>query len=203
MSQPIYPRDRTLTRLTIELGVFIWAGGLYALAKFGGTRSLAGFAVTILFLVIIGFIAYVFARSAVIAHLKGNGIEVSETQFPDLNNQFAQCCQALAISKRPGAYILNGNGVLNAFAIWFLGRKFVVLLSSVVDAMDENPNGIRFYIGHSTSSRRYRAAIRSHMFLRLSYLTRVNSVPDSEFCCMCMSLACLQPLPFRPTKITR
>ena len=81
MSQPIYPRDRTLTLLTIVLGVLIWAGGLYALAKFGGTRSIAGFAVTILFLVIIGFIAYVFARSAVIAHLKGNGIEVSETQF--------------------------------------------------------------------------------------------------------------------------
>ena len=110
MSQPIYPRDRTLTLLTIVLGVFIWAGGLYALAKFGGTRSLAGFAVTILFLVIIGFIAYVFARSAVIAHLKGNGIEVSETQFPDLNNQFAQCCQALAISKRPGAPYLRRHG---------------------------------------------------------------------------------------------
>ena len=130
------------------LGVFIWAGGLYALAKFGGARSLIVVAVTILFLVIIGFIAYVFARSAVIAHLKGNGVEVSETQFAELNNQFMQCCRTLGVGKRPGAYILNGNGVLNASATWFLGRKFVILLSSVVDAMDENSSGIRFYVGH-------------------------------------------------------
>jgi Zn-dependent protease with chaperone function/type II secretory pathway pseudopilin PulG len=130
------------------LGALIWAAGLYALIRFGGTRLLVGFAVTVVFLLIIGFIAYVFARSAVVAHLKGNGIEVSETQFPELNNQLTQCCQALAIGTRPSAYILNGNGVLNAFATWFLGRQYVVLLSSVVDAMDENSNGIRFYLGH-------------------------------------------------------
>jgi hypothetical protein len=31
---------------------------------------------------------------------------------------------------------------------WLSHTAFVVLLSSVVDAMDENANGIRFYIGH-------------------------------------------------------
>lgn len=132
----------------MALGSLIWAFGLFALVRFGGARSIAAFSVTIAFMAIFGFIAYVFARSAVIAHLKGHGIEVSETQFPDLNDQLTQCCQALDIGKRPGAYVLNGNGVLNAFATWFLGRKFVVVLSSVVDAMEEHSNGIRFYLGH-------------------------------------------------------
>jgi Tfp pilus assembly major pilin PilA len=97
---------------------------------------------------IIGLVVYVFARSAAIAHLKGSGVEVSAAQFSDLYGQFTQCCQKLSIGKQPGIYILNGNGVLNAYATWFLGRRYVVLLSNVVDAMEENPNGARFYIGH-------------------------------------------------------
>lgn len=148
MSQHIYPRDKALTLVTMILGVLIWGAGLYALSKFGGGRSVAGFAAAVVFMVLIGFLAYLFARSAVIAHLKGNGIEVSETQCADLHAQLMQCCQALGISKPPGTYILNGNGVLNAFATWFLGRKYVVLLSNVVDAMEENSNGVRFYLGH-------------------------------------------------------
>ena len=46
------------------------------------------------------------------------------------------------------AYILNGNGGLNAFATKFLGTQFVVLMSDVVDAMDKHADGVRFYIGH-------------------------------------------------------
>src|SRR5262249_52907835 len=86
--------------------------------------------------------------SAVVAHIKGNGVEVTPTQLPDIYRQFVECCDKLSIASRPQIFVLNGNGVLNAFATWFLGRKYVVLLSSVVDAMEQNPSGVRFYIGH-------------------------------------------------------
>lgn len=49
---------------------------------------------------------------------------------------------------RPQAYILNGNGGLNAFATRFLGMQYVVLMSGVVDAMDKHVDRVRFYIGH-------------------------------------------------------
>jgi Zn-dependent protease with chaperone function len=148
VDQLIYPRDRSLTIVTMVLGVAIWGVAAFALITLGGARSLLATAVTVLLLLVISFIAYLFARSAAIAHLMGNGVEVSEEQFPELNTQFVQCCDKLSIGKRPRIYMLNGNGVLNAYATWFLGRKYVVLLSSVVDAMDENLNGVRFYIGH-------------------------------------------------------
>ncbi len=148
VSQPIYPRDRTLTVLTLVLGLCIWAAGLFASGTFGGARGLAGLIVVFLPVLVISFLVYLFARSGLIAHLKGHGIEVTEAQFPDLDRQLTHCCETLGVSTRPATYVLNGNGVLNAFATWFLGRKFVVLLSSIVDAMDENPDGVRFYIGH-------------------------------------------------------
>src|SRR5206468_183018 len=49
---------------------------------------------------------------------------------------------------KPEAYLLQGNGMLNAFATRFLGRHYVVLLSDVVDAMQAHPEGVNFYIGH-------------------------------------------------------
>ncbi|MGZ3241302.1 MAG: M48 family metalloprotease, partial [Burkholderiaceae bacterium] len=96
----------------------------------------------------LGFLLYLFVQSALIAHIKGDGVQLSETQFPDLYKQFIECCERLQIKTPPQAYILNGNGGLNAFATKFLGTQYVVLLSDVVDAMDKHADGVRFYIGH-------------------------------------------------------
>ncbi len=118
------------------LGLLIWLGLI--VGTFGG--ALIGLAA--------GFVLYLFAQSALIAHIKGNGVELSEVQFPDLYAQFTACCDRLQVKTRPKAYILNGNGGLNAFATKFLGKQFVVLMSDVVDAMDKHVDGVHFYIGH-------------------------------------------------------
>lgn len=148
MKDLIYRHDRSLTVLTLTLGVLMWAFAAYALNRFGGAHAWTVLIVPVLLFSVIGFLAYIFARSAAISLLRGNGIELSEDQFPELYGQFVLCCEKLSVATRPQIYVQNGNGVLNAFATWFLGRKFVVLLSSVVDAMEENSNGVRFYIGH-------------------------------------------------------
>ncbi len=132
----VYPRERTLGTITLVIGLLIWLGLI--VGTFGG--ALIGLA--------IGFVLYLFAQSALIAHIKGNGVELSEAQFPDLHAQFTACCDRLQMKTRPKAYILNGNGGLNAFATKFLGAQFVVLMSDVVDAMNKHADGVRFYIGH-------------------------------------------------------
>lgn len=136
MNQLVYSRERTLGTITLVIGLLVWLGLI--VGTFGG--ALLGLA--------IGFVLYLFAQSALIAHIKGNGIELSEAQFPDLHAQFAACCDRLQMKERPKAYILNGNGGLNAFATKFLGTQFVVLMSDVVDAMEKHVDGVRFYIGH-------------------------------------------------------
>jgi Zn-dependent protease with chaperone function/Tfp pilus assembly protein PilE len=136
MNELVYPRERTLGNITLVLGLLIWLGLI--VGTFG--TALIGLA--------LGFVVYLFAQSTLIAHIKGNGVELSEAQFPDLYAQFAACCDRLEMKSRPQAYILNGNGGLNAFATKFLGAHFVVLMSDVVDAMDKHTDGVRFYIGH-------------------------------------------------------
>jgi Zn-dependent protease with chaperone function/Tfp pilus assembly protein PilE len=136
MNELVYPRERTLGTITLVLGILVWLG------------LIIGTVGTALIALLAGFVLYLFAQSALIAHIKGNGVELSEAQFPDLYAQFTACCDRLQIKKRPQAYILNGHGGINAFATKFLGVQFVVLFSDVADAMAKHADGVRFYIGH-------------------------------------------------------
>jgi len=136
MNQLVYPHERTLGTITLVLGLLVWL--CLIIGTFGG--ALIGLA--------LGFLLYLFVQSTLIAHIKGNGVELSEKQYPDLYAQFIACCDQLQIKKRPQAYMLNGNGGLNAFATKFLGTQYVVLMSDVVDAMEKHADGVRFYIGH-------------------------------------------------------
>jgi len=136
MNELVYPHERTLGAVTLVLGVLVW------LALIAGTFGAALIALAA------GFIVYLFIQSTLIAHIKGNGVELTEKQFPDLHAQFVACCERLQIQKRPQAFVLNGNGGLNAFATKFLGKQYVVLFSDIVDAMSKHADGVRFYLGH-------------------------------------------------------
>ncbi|WP_395349326.1 M48 family metalloprotease [Variovorax sp. UC122_21] len=136
MDPLVYPRERTLGAITLVLGLLVW------LALLVGT-----FGFLLLYL-LMGFIGYCFAHSALIAWIKGTGVKLSPTQLPELHARFEACCARLGIATPPEAYLLHGDGMFNAFATRFLGRDFVILLSDVVDAMEPQPDGINFYIGH-------------------------------------------------------
>jgi len=148
----VYPHERTLGTISLILGIIVW------LLLIAGTFGVA------LIVLAVGFIIYLFAQSALIAHIKGDGVHLSKNQFPDLYEQFSTCCDQLEIKQAPHAYILNGNGGLNAFATRFLGTQYVVLNSDVVDAMDEHEDGVRFYIGHELGHLRMKHL--SNHFLR-------------------------------------
>lgn len=136
MKNLVYPRERTLGTITLVVGVLVWLGLI--VGAFGGA----------LLVLAAGFVLVLFARSALIAHVKRNGTELSVARFPDLHAQFMACCERLQVTPPPQAYILSGNGGLSAFATRFPGARFVVLKSGVVAAMDKQVDGVRFYIGH-------------------------------------------------------
>ena len=88
------------------------------------------------------------AFSYFISHVRGNGVRVTADQFPDLHARFTACCTIVELAPPPQFYLLTGNGVLNAFATRFLRRNYVVLYSDIVDALDDDPAALNFYIGH-------------------------------------------------------
>ncbi|HXF77326.1 MAG TPA: M48 family metallopeptidase [Usitatibacter sp.] len=132
----VYAHERSLFVIHVLLASLFW------LLVVVGTLGIA--LVYVLFI----FLGYLFAQSALIAWIRGNGVRITAQQFPDLHARYVHCCQALGMIDPPGAYLLNGQGVLNAFATKFLGRYFVVLNSNVVDALGDRPEAINFYMGH-------------------------------------------------------
>lgn len=98
---------------------------------------------------IIGIVAYFVLHGLFVGHVRGNGIRVSKTQFPELNAMAEQHSRRLGIEETPAIFVLQAGGVLNAFATRFLGRNFVVIYSDVLAlATQKGEKAVSFIVGH-------------------------------------------------------
>jgi len=132
----VYPGEKTRFAITATLAILFW------IVVILGTVGLA------LIYVLFIFIGYCFAQSAFISYLRGSAVKITPEQFPDLHARVASCCDRLGMSIPPDAYLMHADGIFNALATKFLGRNYIVLYTSVVDALDERPEALNFYIGH-------------------------------------------------------
>jgi Zn-dependent protease with chaperone function/Tfp pilus assembly major pilin PilA len=132
----VYKNEKTLFALMVGVSVLIWAALLL------GTMGMA------LLWLLLFFIAWCFAQSALVSHLRGTAVRITPQQFPDLQQRIVTCCQRLGLERAPEAYLLQMGGLFNAFATRFLGHHYIVLYSDVVDALEDKPDAINFYIGH-------------------------------------------------------
>lgn len=146
-----YPRENTLFRIHVVLSALLWV--LILVATFG----------LVLVYVLLGGLFYLFGFSWFISHLKGNGARIGPDQFPDLHARIVSACDRLGLREYPECYLMQSDGILNALAARFLGRHYVVLFSPVVDALEERPASLDFYIGHELAHihRKHTGLLRS------------------------------------------
>lgn len=84
-----------------------------------------------------------------VGYIKGNSIKISENQFPDIFEILKKQSADLNLKQVPEMYVLQGNGVLNAFAMRFARKNFVVLYSSVFElAYEDGKDVVSFILGH-------------------------------------------------------
>ena len=136
MEKPVYRNEKVLFVIAFLLSLAAW--GAIAYLSYGVV-----FALLPAF-----FLGYLFAQSGFICYLKGQGALVTDSQFPDIQKRVQECAEKTGLKYKPRVYILNGNGVLNAFATGFLRTKYIVLLSDVLDGVEDKPDALNFYIGH-------------------------------------------------------
>ena len=87
------------------------------------------------------------AHALFLANIKGNGIRISERQLPQLHARIRSAAQKLGMNEVPDVYLLQSNGILNAFATKLLSRRFVIIYSSLADGC-QDPRQLDFVIGH-------------------------------------------------------
>lgn len=87
-----------------------------------------------------------------------NGIEVTERQFPEVHAIFCELADrlgmtadAVGMKHRPRLYVVNGNGVMNAYATKCTVRQgYIVIYSDLLDLAYEYGrfDTLRFILGH-------------------------------------------------------
>ncbi len=84
------------------------------------------------------------------AVIYGNAVRITESQYPEIYEIVKNNCNELGLSVIPDVFIVNGQGAVNAVAIKFLSRKYVLLFSDLVDLMLKRKaiNELRMIIGH-------------------------------------------------------
>jgi Zn-dependent protease with chaperone function/type II secretory pathway pseudopilin PulG len=176
----VYPNEKRLFAIAVILSVLFW------LALILGTFGVA------LIYVLLAFIFYVFVQSAFISYLQGTATKITAEQFPDLHQRIREACAKLGVDPVPDAYLLQGNGVFNAFATRFLGRNFIVLMSDVVDALESEPDAVSFYIGHELGHIRRSHLVWGPVLFPASILPLLGAAYSRarEYTCDMHGLAC-------------
>lgn len=177
-----YPREKTLFVILAVLAGLFWL--VVTVATVGLVWLYAG----------IFFLFYLFAQSGFIAMLRGNAVEVTPEQFPDLHARHLRACEKLGISDRPTLYLLNSDGILNALATRFLGSNYVVLYSSIVDALQDDPDAVDFYIGHELGHIRLKHLVWGWVLMPVAWLPLLGPAyrRAQEYSCDLHGSACCE-----------
>ncbi|WP_425296176.1 M48 family metallopeptidase [Nocardia asiatica] len=91
-----------------------------------------------------------FGRGINYASQRVNGVKMSPTQFPEGHQLVAEAAARFGMAKAPDAYVVLGNGQINAFASGHGFRRFVVVYSDLfeIGGAAREPDALAFIIGH-------------------------------------------------------
>ncbi len=141
---------------TISLAIYV---GWVAAAYFIPQNILGGTIFSVIFLLF-----NLFAHTYLIGYLKGNAIKINHQQFPEIYEILTQQSHKLGLKTVPSAYLLQGHGMMNAFATRFAKKNYVVLYSDVLaHAYQEGKSAVEFIIGHELGhiTRNHLGALKS------------------------------------------
>lgn len=79
--------------------------------------------------VFIFWIAGLFFKAAIY----GESVKVTVRQFPEIYNLVLEQSKKLNLVEIPDVFIYNGSGMMNAFAIKYISKRYIILMSDLID----------------------------------------------------------------------
>lgn len=84
--------------------------------------------------------------------IRGNGVKITEQQFPDVYEKLRFYCEQMNIRKIPDMFVIESGGMLNALATKFWGKHMVVVYSEAFELARLNQGEeLDFIIAHELS----------------------------------------------------
>ncbi|OYN92367.1 M48 family metallopeptidase [Parenemella sanctibonifatiensis] len=109
-----------------------------------------GWVVVLLMVATVSPFLVLFIRGVYYAQYRVSGVRMSPTQFPEGYKMVVEAALSAGLRKIPDAYVIPGQGVVNAFASGHGWRRFIVLHSDMfeVGGAARDPEALRFVIAH-------------------------------------------------------
>lgn len=114
-------------------------------------------------------------RAIMYAQIRASAVRMSPTQFPEGYRMVVEAAQQFGLRRVPDAYVVMGNGVVNAFASGHGFRRFVVVHSDLFEVGGENrdPEALRFVIAHEVGH----LAAGHVSYFRLVFTNVIRMIP--------------------------
>jgi len=134
---------------TILVAFLLWLISCYGDKKAGNpeTPVLAIILVMLNYFLIIALMMF-FNKIFLVGYLKGNGVEISDNQFPDFYKIYCGMGEQLGIKKLPPLFLIQQGGNLNAFAIRFSGKNYIALYSDLFEVIENDVDVVKFVVAH-------------------------------------------------------
>jgi len=129
------------------LGLFLIGLGLSALFS-NGNSSITATGVMIIVYVLLFVLYFRFVSFLMIGHLRGNGIEIGEGQFPEVFSMTKDIAALYGMKKAPKVFLVQSGGILNAYATRFVGKDYVAIYSDVFSLVERDEAVLRFVLAH-------------------------------------------------------
>lgn len=114
-------------------------------------------------------------RAITYAGLRGTAVRMGPTQFPEGYRMVAEAAHAYGLRRVPDAYVVLGQGAINAYAMGHGYRRFVAVNSDLfeVGGRARDPEALRFVIGHEVGH----LAAGHTSFGRILLMTLIGRIP--------------------------
>lgn len=137
-------KETSYNFILCTIGSLIYAGFIYFL--FSVEKEILMSILPLMLYVVLFGIFYLISALLFRANAMGNMTLINEEQFPHLHQVVIDGSKKLGLESAPEAFLYNANGIFNAFARQTFGRRYLLLTSSLVDAVSDEQ--IKFVIGH-------------------------------------------------------
>ncbi|QED49004.1 M48 family metallopeptidase [Cytobacillus dafuensis] len=134
-NQLVFPKENIYFAFVVLLSILTY---IYLAISIVGIIII----LTILFLSIV-------LHGIMVGGIRRNGVRISEKQFPDLYKKAVVTAKDMGLTVMPDIYVIESEGMLNAFATRFFRKNMVVLYSGIFELIErEAEKEVLFVLAH-------------------------------------------------------
>ncbi len=126
-----HPQEKLYYAVCLVFSLIAYMSLIVVLYFISSTVSVLVLLVTILTVALSLWITEQFFKAFVF----GNAVKITEFQFPEIYAIIQKQIQTLGLEKEIDVFIYNGQGLINAIALKFISKKYVILMANLVDLM--------------------------------------------------------------------